>query len=478
MKHVYSYWAKRGVPSAEVNLLFGNLASAVVMKEQIGQIYNRIYKQFNDVPYVGVYKMRTPSLMLKDPDLIRDILIKDFDSFSANDIDISKEDTLASKNPFCQWGDEWKKTRGMLNPCYTGAKVKGMFPLIQHVGESLVSYVRDRKSETMEMKDLCSRFTIDVVANCAFGLEGQSFTNPDADFKKMGEKIFQPSVLTGLKFLFIFIAPAFSKFLKIKFISDDVSNYFRQIIDSTLSYRNKNNVVREDFLKAMLELKQKYPSEFTNEDVTAHALGFFIDGFETSSITMAFILYLLAKNKDEQTKLRQEINMTLKQNNGELTYEIVQNMPYLDCVFQESFRVYPVVMFTGRKCTKRYDLPPIDKNSNKPVTIDPGMAIIIPIYGLANDELYFSNPSKFDPERFNNENKQQIRKGTFSVFGEGPKSCLGQRFGIMQVKVGIVNVIKNFEVIVNGKTKEPIQIDPKSFLNTALGGLWLNFKEI
>lgn len=78
----------------------------------------------------------------------------------------------------------------------------------------------------------------------------------------------------------------------------------------------------------------------TQEDVTAHAISFFGDGFETSSITLSFLLYDLAKNIEIQEILRNEINEIMEKNGGNITYEAVQEMTYLDCALSGALSTF------------------------------------------------------------------------------------------------------------------------------------------
>jgi cytochrome P450 len=69
---------------------------------------------------------------------------------------------------------------------------------------------------------------------------------------------------------------------------------------------------------------------FNDVDVVAHAITFFLDGFETSSAALSFSLYALATNPDVQDRVREEVESVLRRHGGELTFDDIQEMTYLD----------------------------------------------------------------------------------------------------------------------------------------------------
>lgn len=80
--------------------------------------------EHNDKPYVGLYKIREPIILVRDADIVKDILIKDFQTFGKNDFVVDEDiDPLASKSPFFQYGQKWKTTRSQLGLCFTTGKV-------------------------------------------------------------------------------------------------------------------------------------------------------------------------------------------------------------------------------------------------------------------------------------------------------------------------------------------------------------------
>ena len=104
------------------------------------------------------------------------------------------------------------------------------------------------------------------------------------------------------------------------------------IVRQTLRYREDNNIVRNDFMHILYQMT-KTNSDFKEVDATAHAAGFFVEGYETSSVVMHFLLYELAANRRVQLKLRQEIDKAFDENDNTLPYEELQKLVYLDAVF-------------------------------------------------------------------------------------------------------------------------------------------------
>lgn len=144
----------------------------------------------------------------------------------------------------------------------------------------------------------------------------------------------------------------------------------------------------------------------------------------------------------------------------------------------ESLRISPVIGFANKVCTEEFTFT--DYKDNK-LTVEKGMNVFIPTYSIQHDEEHYANPGTFDPDRFSSENgglKGYKDKGVFLTFGDGPRICLGMKYGLLQVKVAVVELIRNFLFIPNAKTQSPGVYDPANFLLSKLGGLWADFVPI
>lgn len=92
---------------------------------------------------------------------------------------------------FFRVGDAWKNLRVKVTPIFTSGKMKMMFPLVQECARKLGKLLNDMQGETFNARDLCARYTTDVIGSCAFGIETNSLEDANSKFREMGERIFE-----------------------------------------------------------------------------------------------------------------------------------------------------------------------------------------------------------------------------------------------------------------------------------------------
>ncbi|CAG9858621.1 unnamed protein product [Phyllotreta striolata] len=476
----YSYWKNLGVPGPKPWPLFGNYADNFFGKRTARQIATEIYRDYEGYPFVGIYKATTPALMIRDPELLRNILVKDFKHFTDNDFEVDKEiDPVFGRNPFVLKGQEWKHKRAQLTPCFTSGKMKGMYIFLDTNAQRMIRYIEEetKMSTSMEARELCIRFTLDNVAACAFGLEGKCFDETNPEFRILAHKLISPEGLGKITSLIMILCPWVASFLKIKLVDKDTEQRLIDIVSSTLKYRKENKVVRNDFLDVMTEISTEN-GLFSEIDVVANSASFFGDGYETSSRVMSFVLFEIAQNSGAQGRLREEINEVLSKNGNKFTYEVISNMPYLEACLNETLRKISIIDLV-KICTEDYTYESTAPGF-KPlkINIKAGTSILLPVDGLHRDPVYFPDPDKFLPERFLDKQDEGFKKHLYIPFGDGPRICLGQRFGILQIKVGVAYIIKHYQLSVNSKTQLPLKFNPYYMMPDAIGGLWIDITKV
>lgn len=132
----------------------------------------------------------------------------------------------------------------------------------------------------------------------------------------------------------------------------------------------------------------------------------------------------LAVNPTIQDRLYREIQDVCSRLNGsKLTYEMLQSMQYMDCVVSETLRRWTLLPFQDRRVNKACVLE--DKNGNR-IQMNPGDDLFFACNAIHMDPKYYPNPTEFDPERFNCDNRHKIRPDCYFPFGIGPRSCVRQ----------------------------------------------------
>lgn len=114
-----------------------------------------------------------------------------------------------------------------------------------------------------------------------------------------------------------------------------IIQFYTKVASDTVNYREKNQINRNDFMDILIKLKNQAPTDKTEEPFTFNELAaqtfvFFLAGFETSSTTLTFCLYELALNQEVQSKARQIIQQAYQKYDGEFSYEMMVDMPYID----------------------------------------------------------------------------------------------------------------------------------------------------
>jgi len=113
------------------------------------------------------------------------------------------------------------------------------------------------KNEPVECRELMAKYTTDVIGSCAFGIEMNALSNENSEFREMGRKAFS---LTWRNILRIRIRQMFPWLYNTlgQFLQTDVTKFFTRVIVESMDYREKNNIIRNDFIDVLRELRN-YP---------------------------------------------------------------------------------------------------------------------------------------------------------------------------------------------------------------------------
>uniref|UniRef100_T1J9R2 Cytochrome P450 n=1 Tax=Strigamia maritima TaxID=126957 RepID=T1J9R2_STRMM len=509
----FDYWARQGVPGSKPRLLSGTLLPTwkygfdeqdVIAIKKFGKIY-------------GGFVGRSPVLFVSDPELLKQILVKDFATFpNRRTFGLEKDELMGNMLQMAK-GEKWKMLRNTLTPTYTSGKLKQMVGLIEECLENLKTSLKI-PAETGEPIEFTKKFpvlTLDVIASVAFGMKINCIDNPNTDFVVNAQKAFRGnSVLT-------YFLCKYATILKLSFIVP---------------------FTRKDFLQIMLEAeipndptKENQPTETDQKKLsktgqTRHAVvyeGIWLahtahrersanagrqnhhrkEGsrrthrplFSCLKSRAAFISLILADHEFHKNRktmgqalsreivVAQTILFILAGHESTantlnfLAYELAQNQDVQEKLIKEVDEVMThskgKLLYEGVASMQYLDMVTLETLRKYPpgirldrvceddeyklngITIRKGMPIIIPAYAMHHNPEFYPNPNIFDPERFSPEMKANRNPFTYLPFGAGPRNCIAKRFALLEAKLVIVHMLYNYRFHTCPETEYPLKMN-------------------
>ncbi|EGI64750.1 Putative cytochrome P450 6g2 [Acromyrmex echinatior] len=462
-KYKLSYWSRRGVKSPPTHLFFGNFKDCITLRKSPGDKMREIYNSADpDDPYIGFYIFHKPLLLLRDHDLIKQVMIKDFVVFPNRRFGSgSQRDPIGLDSILSMHQPRWKYVRNKLTPVLTGQKLKNMIPLMIESGKPMLNFIENLPTNEdgwseYEMKDISSRYTSDVLASLTFGININSFDDNEIAFCKTGATIFR-GFMRGIIFIIQFFLPDWD-FLVVPFIKRP-ANYFRNIFWDSMNTRERLGFKRGDMIDSMLTLKngeQNPIYKFEGDNLVAQSSSLYIAGFEATATAIAYVLHDLRHHPEHQNTIYNEIQTQLS--GKELTMDLINGLSFLDSVVVESLRLHPPLPVTDRITARDYE-------ENVPVYVS--------INAINQDPKYFSNPQDFIPSRTEMKDKKKFYESL--AFGIGPRSCIAQRFALLIIKVAIIMIISNYTI--SYKTNKKHDYNTIHVFTYPLDGLYVKFKK-
>lgn len=263
----------RGIP------LLGSLYKSIISLDNEAEWTQKIYQKFPNEPFFGIYDMiGKPSILIRDPDLIKKVTITDFDHFVNHRFQFNENvDSLAGRTLFGMRDEKWRRMRSTMSPAFTSSKMKLMHGLIVETTHEFIETLRNDcgpGGKVHEARDLWRRYSNDIIGSCAFGIKINSILDSNNEFYKAGCEITNFEGLQGLKFFSYISIPAVMDFFKVKIISDRHSKFFRDVILNNMEQREKHGIVRNDMIDLLIKAKNGSLSQNDVDEETESKMGF------------------------------------------------------------------------------------------------------------------------------------------------------------------------------------------------------------
>ncbi|XP_067090006.1 LOW QUALITY PROTEIN: cholesterol side-chain cleavage enzyme, mitochondrial [Osmerus mordax] len=340
-------------------------------------------------------------------------------------------------------GEDWRSNRVILNREVISPKVVGNFvPLLDEVGQDFVARVYKKiersgqKKWTTDLSQELFKYALESVSSVLYGERlGLMLDYIDPEAQHFIDCI---SLMFKTTSPMLFIPPALLKRIGAKVWRDHVEawdgifnhadrciqNSYKQLRQETGSHGKYPGV-----LASLLML-----DKLSIEDIKASVTELMAGGVDTTSVTLLWTLYELAKHPDLQEELRAEVAAARASTQGDIL-EMLKRVPLIKGALKESLRLYPVAVSLQRYITE--DI--VIQNYHIPS----GTLVQLGLYAMGRDPGVFPRPEEYRPSRWLRTESHYFRS---LGFGFGPRQCLGRRIAETEMQLFLIHMLENFRV--------------------------------
>jgi cytochrome P450 len=374
--------------------------------------FQTLAQQYGDISYFKLGPQ--DAYFLNHPDFIKEVLVTNSQNFIKG-LALQRAKRLLGEGLLTSEGDFHRRQRRLAQPAFHRARIASY-------GASMVDHaarMRDRWRDraTLDIADEMMRLTLAIVGQTLFAAD------VEADAPEVGEamsvvmELFNTITIPFFELLQKLPLPQLRRFDKARAKLDS-------IIYRMIEERRRSDEDRGDLL-SMLLLAQDEEGDggrMTDAQLRDEVMTIFLAGHETTANALTWTWYLLSQNPDAEANLQAELDEVL---GGRLpTVADVPDLRYTEMVLAESMRLYPPAWALGRMALNDFEIGGylVPKRS----------LVLMSQYVMHRDGRYFSDPARFDPERWTAAARESRPQFSYFPFGGGPRRCIGEGFAWME----------------------------------------------
>jgi len=236
------------------------------------------------------------------------------------------------------------------------------------------------------------------------------------------------------------------------------------IVNDLISFRKQSTNRPDDLLTMLLDVRYEDTGEaMTDKQLRDEVMALLIAGHETTANTLTWALHLLATHPDVQRQVCDQVRSVLDKR--EATISDIDRLTLVRAVVDETLRLYPTAFMLTRQAREA------DVIGSVPIRA--GAVIFVGTWNVHRHPEFWTNPERFDPQRFIGEQQERPRFA-YLPFGGGPRQCIGMSFALMEMTLVLSSILQRCQVS-SSPGAPPVEIHALTSLRTR-HGLHLNLK--
>lgn len=348
-------------------------------------------------------------------------------------------------------GKKWKKHRRIITPTFHFSILHNYVEVFENVGDIFIEKLEKHVgSSSFDIYPLVTLCTLDIICDAAMGTKLNALNNESSEYVNSVRtmcSIFVDRMSTPLHpSLYVFTPNYYKEQRALKVLHGHTESIISKRIavmsmhDKTTQVGTQDKKTRLAFLDLLLKSRVDGES-LSRSEIREEVDTFMFEGHDTTAAAISFALYCLSTNPEVQEKAYQEQKNIFGKNlrNAKPTMAQLQEMKYLDKVLKETLRLYPPVPMLARRT------PPEEIVWGE-YKFPKRMDILISIFAMHRDPIYFPDPLKFNPDRFDDD-ANRINSFVYTPFSAGPRNCIGQKFAVLEMKSIISKVLRNYKLL-------------------------------
>ncbi len=398
---------------------------------------------------------RREALVVAQPELIAGILRDRPDGWRRQKAMQSVIGEMGAHGVFSAEGDDWRRQRRLVIKAFDPAHLKHYFPSLLRVTDRLRQCLDDaaRSGEALDLQTLLMRYTVDVTTGLAFGIDMNTQQHPDNVLQGHLDKVF-PVLMKRI------FAP-FPWWRHVRLPSDRAfDRHLAKVHEAVGGFIQaaRDRMARDpslheqptNLLEALIAARDDEGMGLSERNLAGNALTVLLAGEDTTANTLGWTLHLLNTHRDEWNDLVAQVDVVLGDDRLPRSFDVARDFEAIEHCVDEAMRLYPVAPLLLLECNHDTSVGGVALGRGSMV-----MCLIRP--GAVNADLA-ADAAAFRPRRWDGApkpnaheaNPHDAARGLLKAsmpFGAGPRLCPGRYLAMLEMKMVLATLMRNFELI-------------------------------
>ena len=391
--------------------------------------------------------------MVMDPEANRRVLRENLENYPKSLVTKNLLRPAIGESMFIAEGAEWRWQRRTAAPVFSHRNMMALAPVMAGAARRSVERIAAAEGAPVDFLAEMVTTTFDVISDVTFS-SGEGFER-DAVHGAIDAYIGAAGKISLFDILGL---PDWVPRPRRSFAAGGVGDMKAMADEVIEARRERGEGEVADLLDLLREGEDPQSGrKMTTSELRDNLLTFIVAGHETTALTLAWSLYLLAFDPQVQEQVRAEVDAVVS--GDAATGEDVAALPAVRRVVDEALRLYPPAGMVSRTA-----LGPDELCGRE---IRKGDTVILPIYALHRHRMLWDDPDAFRPDRWEGEKPERY---AYLPFGDGPRVCIGASFATQEAVMILATMLKNFRFkAMPGRVPEPVMI----LTLRPEGGVWL-----